>query len=159
MEVQLPIPGQVAVAGTSWIATAEMLPDDLLQQVRKVLEHQDWAAVWHILPATRYTVYVDADKLTSDQESHVLPILRVRTRRNGDRMRPLGMACEKKVQDILVDKHVPRAERDQIPLFFAKTHCVWLAGIHLDDRVRLTKETRHIVRLSVFQEYSDKDEM
>jgi tRNA(Ile)-lysidine synthase len=159
MEVQLPIPGQVAVAGTSWIATAEMLPDDLLQQVRKVLEHQDWAAVWHILPATRYTVYVDADKLTSDQESHVLPILRVRTRRNGDRMRPLGMACEKKVQDILVDKHVPRAERDQIPLFFAKKHCVWLAGIHLDDRVRLTKETRHIVRLSVFQEYSDKDEM
>jgi tRNA(Ile)-lysidine synthase len=159
VEVQLPIPGQVAVAGTSWIATAEMLSDDLLQQVRTALEHQDWAAVWRVLPSTHYTVYVDADKLIGDQESRNPPFLRVRTRRNGDRIRPLGMAYEKKVQDILVDKHVPRAERNQIPLFFTRTYCVWLAGIHLDDRVRLTKETRSIIRLSVFQDHHSKDEM
>jgi tRNA(Ile)-lysidine synthase len=83
----------------------------------------------------------------------------VRTRRDGDRIRPLGMAYEKKVQDVLVDKHIPRAERDQIPLFFAPTHCVWLAGVHLDDRVRLTKETRNIVRLSIFQQDDNEDEI
>lgn len=158
VEVELPVPGQVAVAGTAWVARAETLPDELLQQVRAALDHQDWATVWHLLPSTRYTVYADADKLIEDQVHHTFLTLRVRTRRNGDRMRPLGMPYEKKVQDILVDKHIPRAERDQIPLFFAKTHCVWLAGVHLDDRVRLSKETRNIVRLSTFHENNHKDE-
>ncbi|HEY4036945.1 MAG TPA: tRNA lysidine(34) synthetase TilS [Ktedonobacteraceae bacterium] len=152
VEVQLPIPGRVAIAGTPWIAMAEMLPDKLLQQVRMALQCQDWAAVWQVLPSMRYTVYVDADQLNGGQEHRSLPVLHVRTRRDGDRMRPLGMAYEKKVQDVLVDKYIPRAQRDQIPLFFAAKHCVWLAGIHLDDRVRLTKETRNIVRLSIFQE-------
>ncbi len=152
VEVPLPIPGQVAVPGTSWIATAEVLPDELLQQVRTALQRQDWAAVWQILPSTPYTVYADADKLSDNQEDRTSPVLYVRTRRNGDRIRPLGMAYEKKVQDILVDKHIPRTERDQLPLFFAPTHCVWLAGVHLDDRVRMTRETRNVVRLSIFQE-------
>jgi len=158
VEVQLPIPGRVAVAGTLWIATAEVLSDELQRQVRIALQHQDWAAVWRVLPSTRYTVYADADKLICDQE-HRSSMLCVRTRRDGDRIRPLGMAYEKKVQDVLVDKHIPRAERDQIPLFFAPTHCVWLAGVHLDDRVRLTKETRNIVRLSIFQQDDNEDEI
>jgi tRNA(Ile)-lysidine synthase len=149
VEMQLLIPGQVAVAGTAWIAAAEILPIDVLQQVRPALGCEDWTAVWNILPTTRYTVYVDADKLIEGQEH---PFLLVRTRRDGDRMQPLGMPYEKKIQDILVDKHIPRAERDQIPLFFAKTHCVWLAGVHLADRVRLSKETRKIVCLSILQQ-------
>ena len=152
VEVPLPIPGQVTVPSTSWTATAEMLPDEFLWQVRTALQRQDWAAVWQILPSTPYTVYVDADKLSNNQEYCTSPVLYVRTRRNGDRIRPLGMAYEKKVQDILVDKHIPRTERDQLPLFFAPTHCVWLAGVHLDDRVRLTRETCNVVRLSIFQE-------
>jgi tRNA(Ile)-lysidine synthase len=152
VEVPLPIPGQVAVPGTSWIAMAEMLPEELLQQVRIALQRQDWTAVWRILPSTPSTVYVDADKLTDSQENRTSPVLYVRTRRNGDRIQPLGMTYEKKIQDLLVDKHIPRAERDQLPLFFTTTHCVWLAGVHLDDRVCLTRETRNVVRLSIFQE-------
>ena len=60
---------------------------------------------------------------------------------------------------MLVDKHIPRAERDQIPLFFTAKHSVWLAGIHLDDRVRLNQETQNIVRLSIFQANDNKDKM
>jgi tRNA(Ile)-lysidine synthase len=155
VEVQLPIPGQVAVAGTAWIAMVEMLPDEHLRQVRIALQCQDWAAVWQLLPSTRYTVYADANKLIGNLEH---PVLCVRTRRNGDRMRPLGMAYEKKVQDVLVDKHIPRAERDQIPFFFTAKHSVWLAGVYLDDRVRLSQETQNIVRLSIFQENDHHEE-
>ncbi|MGH2481827.1 MAG: tRNA lysidine(34) synthetase TilS, partial [Ktedonobacteraceae bacterium] len=73
----------------------------------------------------------------------------VRTRRPGDRIQPLGMLAEKKVQDILVDQHVPRAARSTLPLFFADAHCLWIAGSCLDHRVRLTSATRRIVCLSV----------
>ena len=140
-EVLLPIPGRVAVPGTPWIAIAETLPDELLHEVRQALRQEDWPRVWQLLPSSPSTVYVDADMLG--------PLLQVRTRHPGDRIRPLGMTQEKKVQDVLVDKHIARADRSHIPLFFSATHCVWLAGVCLDDRVRLTGETRHIVRLSI----------
>jgi tRNA(Ile)-lysidine synthase len=140
-EAVLPVPGRVAVPGTRWIATAEIVQGEELQQAVEALRGERWADVWRTLPSTRYAVYIDGE--------HISDALRVRTRRAGDRMRPLGMACEKKVQDVLVDKHIPSAERGQIPLFFSETHCVWLAGIYPDDRVRLTARTRRIVRLSL----------
>jgi tRNA(Ile)-lysidine synthase len=137
----LPIAGKVQVPGTSWIAAAEMLAGELLREVQSALSRQDWPTVWQLLPSTRYTVYVDADVAG--------PVLQVRTRRPGDRIQPLGMAHEKKVQDVLVDKRIARADRSHIPLFLSASHSVWLAGVCLDDRVRLTSKTEHILRLSI----------
>jgi tRNA(Ile)-lysidine synthase len=137
----LPIPGRTPVPGTSWLAVAETLPAELLQEVRSVLSREDCSAVWQLLPPTSYAVYVDADVVGSS--------LQVRTRRPGDRIQPLGMTYEKKVQDVLVDKHIARADRSRIPLFLSESHSVWLAGICLDDRVRLTHRTRRILRLSI----------
>jgi tRNA(Ile)-lysidine synthase len=137
----LPIPGRTPVPGTSWLAVAETLPNELLQEVRSALSREDWSAVWQLLPPTSYVVYVDADVTGSSLE--------VRARRPGDRIQPLGMAHEKKVQDVLVDKHIARADRSRIPLFLSASHSVWLAGICLDDRVRLTHRTRYILRLSI----------
>lgn len=140
-EITLPIPGRVAVPGTSWWVVAELVTGETLQAAREALRAKDWAKVWTILLPTRYVVYVDAD-VAGDP-------LRVRTRRPGDRMRPLGMIHEKKVQDVLVDAHVPQGERAGIPLFFGPSHCLWLAGVHLDNRARLTCQTSRIVRLSL----------
>ncbi len=140
-EVPLPIPGRVAVPGTPWTAVAEIVSDEERQRMREVLQCKNKEEVWRILEATRYVIYIDGDNVGN--------VLRIRTRRPGDRIRPLGMAHEKKIQDVLIDKHIIRAEREQIPLFFSASHCVWLAGICLDDRVRLIAETRQIVRLSI----------
>ncbi len=149
-EIKLPLPGSVRVAGTPWIATAKTIPEAVAQQLYPALESQDWQRVWSIVSGTRHTVYVDADKLASAAGRDV--VLYVRTRRDGDRIQPLGMQHEKKVKDVLIDKHIPREERAQLPLFFSADHCVWLAGVHLDERVRLTSETKHIIRLSIIQD-------
>jgi tRNA(Ile)-lysidine synthase len=93
------------------------------------------------LATTPNVVYIDGDRVGAT--------LTVRTRRAGDRIQPLGMAHEKKVQDILVDRHITRSQREQIPLFFSEQHCVWLGGICIDERVRLTAATQRIVCLSL----------
>ena len=139
--IPLPVPGRVAVPGTPWIASAEIVTEPVARLARQALLRQDWLSVWQFLPKTRYTVYIDADRAG--------PVLTVRTRRPGDRMRPLGMAREKKVQDMLVNEHIPGADRPYIPLFFSASHCVWLAGVQIDDRVRLTATTQRILRLSI----------
>ncbi len=140
-EVALSIPGEVAVPGTPWIARAEMLTGLLLEKAIEALRREDWPEVWHLLPVSRYVVYIDA--------SGVGTSLQARTRRPGDRLQPLGMLHEKKVQDVLVDKRIARPARDSIPLFFSASHCIWLAGVALDERARLTSETKNIARLSI----------
>lgn len=142
-EARLSIPGQVMVPGTSWMAQAELLAGDLEARVKDALRREDWAQVWNLLPTSRYVVYVDAGSVGME--------LYVRTRQPGDRLQPLGMASEKKVQDILVDARIARAERASIPLFFSasSSHCAWLGGVCLDQRARLTSATGRIARLSL----------
>jgi len=146
----LTVPGCVVVPGTCWLACADLLmDDDLLEQVYPALRCAEWSTVWHLLPTSQHQVYVDADRLEGGTIDGSQMQLHVRTRRNGDRIQPLGMAHEKKIQDILVDKYIPRAQRSQIPLFFSATHCIWLAGIYVDNRVRLTPATVRILRLAI----------
>ena len=137
----LAIPGRIEVPGTPWTATADLVPAELMERVREALHREDWPEVWRLLPPTCHIVYVDADVVGS--------FLEVRTRRPGDRMQPLGMRHEKKVQNIFVDKHVARSERGSIPIFCTPSHCIWLAGVSLDERARLTSKTRQVVRLSI----------
>ena len=139
--VILPIPGRVVVPGTGWIATAAQLSGEDLEQMHEALAREDRAALRQLLPSRNHSVYIDSESIGL--------FLQVRTRRPGDRMQPLGMVHEKKVQDVMVDQHVPRAERARTPLFFSATHCVWVAGVCIDERVKLTGTTRGIIRLSI----------
>ena len=73
--------------------------------------------------------------------------LRVRNRRRGDRFVPLGMAETKKLQDFFVDGHVPRDERDRVPLVTDGREIVWVAGLRLDERFKITPATKQAVEL------------
>jgi tRNA(Ile)-lysidine synthase len=53
----------------------------------------------------------------------------VRSRRPGDRLRPVGLGGSKKVQDLLVDRKVARRTRDLVPVVTdASGRIVWVAG-------------------------------
>jgi len=68
--------------------------------------------------------------------AHLRPGARLRlgTRRPGLRMRPLPAGRTRKLQDILVDAHVPRHLRDQLPLVFADGDLAWVPGVAIDAR-------------------------
>ena len=73
--------------------------------------------------------------------------LLVRGRNHGDRFRPLGMANEKKLQDFMVDCRIPAGLRNAIPIVCSDSHIVWVAGWRIDDRVKVTPDTREVARL------------
>jgi tRNA(Ile)-lysidine synthase len=87
------------------------------------------------------TVFVDADRAG--------PALTVRAWRPGDRFRPLGMRDEKKVQDAFADAKVPRALRSRVPLVFGGEQLIWLGGLRIDDRVKITRDTRRVLALQL----------
>ena len=64
--------------------------------------------------------------------------LLVRNRRPGDRFQPLGAPGRRKLQDVFVDRKVPRLERDTVPIVTdANGEIVWVAGVALAERCRI----------------------
>ena len=87
-------------------------------------------------------VVVDAGNLGSG--------LIVRQRRPGDRLHPLGAPGRKKVQDVLVDRKVPRDDRDRVPIVTDATgRIVWVAGQVLAESFRVTPLTTTVVILTL----------
>ena len=66
--------------------------------------------------------------------------LAVRSRRRGDRFRPLGMRGRgRKLQDFLVDRKVARNERDTLPLVVdSDDRIVWVVGHSVAEDFRVT---------------------
>jgi tRNA(Ile)-lysidine synthase len=58
----------------------------------------------------------------------------VRSWRDGDRMRPVGLGGTKTLQDLFTDRKVPRALRRTLPVVEARGEIVWVAGVALDER-------------------------
>lgn len=83
--------------------------------------------------------YIDADRLGEN--------LLVRSWMNGDWFRPLGMEGKKKLSDFFIDEKVPVYEKHSIPLLESDGEIVWVCGKRLDDRFKVTKRTRRILRV------------
>ena len=66
----------------------------------------------------------------------------VRTWREGDRMRPLGMEGTKSLQDLFADQGVPRSLRHHLPVVTAGGHVVWVAGVAVSEDFRLGPDAR-----------------
>ena len=84
------------------------------------------------------------------QASSLALPLAVRSRRPGDRFRPLGAPGRRKLQDLLVDRKVPRDERDALPLVVdAADRIVWVVGVAIAEECRVTAPEAGVVILKV----------
>jgi tRNA(Ile)-lysidine synthase len=72
----------------------------------------------------------------------------VRTWRDGDRMRPLGMDGTKTLQDLFTDRGVPRSLRHRLPVVTAAGRVVWVAGVAVSEDFRLVPEAREVAVLT-----------
>ena len=75
--------------------------------------------------------------------------LAVGNRKPGDRMQALGLTQPKRVQDILVDAHVPRHLRDMLPLVSDGEEIVWIPGVTVAESKRVTPATRRQLHLEI----------
>jgi tRNA(Ile)-lysidine synthase len=73
------------------------------------------------------------------QATSLVAPLTVRNRRPGDRFRPLGAPGHRKVQDLFVDRKVPRERRDRVPIVVdAAGQIVWVVGHAIAEACRVT---------------------
>jgi tRNA(Ile)-lysidine synthase len=123
--VPLSIPGEAA--GDGWAVTAEPL------------EAEAWAETYKRARGPRVVI---ARRPSS------LP-LAVRSRKPGDRFSPLGMGGRHtKLQDFLVNRRVPRAIRDGLPLVVdCDDTIVWVVGEGVAEEFRVTDPSQGVILL------------
>jgi tRNA(Ile)-lysidine synthase len=91
------------------------------------------------LPADLWSLVADADALDG-------PLI-VRGARPGDRIQPLGMRGQRKLQDVFVDRKLPRAQRDTCPVVEAGGAVLWVPGVARSGQALITATTRSVLRL------------
>jgi tRNA(Ile)-lysidine synthase len=124
----LPVPGRIVIPEAGVVIDAELLP----------------AGGPYVLPRegemAAVTGVIDA--------ASTIGGLWVRSRRPGDSFLPLGLGRRKKLQDVFVDRKVPRERRDRVPLVVdAADRIVWVAGCGPSDAARVTETTQSVVTL------------
>jgi tRNA(Ile)-lysidine synthase len=123
----LRVPGTTRLTDSTWklhseIAAREQLPQRALENV------SPWEA------------YLDAHHTGVD--------LHLRTRQRGDRFQPQGMAGRSKgLNAFMIDAKIPQHIRDRWPLVVSASHIVWVAGYRIDERAKVTEETRQVLHL------------
>ena len=75
--------------------------------------------------------------------------VQVRSRRAGDRFQPLGLSGHKKLQDFMVDSHVPREMRDATPLVVAGGRIAWVVGWRIAEWARVTETDDSVLELEL----------
>jgi tRNA(Ile)-lysidine synthase len=75
--------------------------------------------------------------------------LSLRHWQHGDRFRPLGMKGSKLLSDFFVDQKFTDAQKDQVLLLVsAENEILWIVGYRIDDRFKVTSETKIIFQCS-----------
>ncbi|MFA6126953.1 MAG: tRNA lysidine(34) synthetase TilS [Bacteroidales bacterium] len=83
-----------------------------------------------------------------DYEKLDLPLV-LRRWEKGDYFFPLGMNHAKKVSDFFIDQKINRIEKDRTWILASGEQIVWILGHRIDNRFRITGETRYILEIKM----------
>lgn len=118
----VPIPGLITLPGTAWQLMTNLLPADELNP-KQLKQAEAWEA------------YLDA--------ARVGQTLKLRPRRPGDRLQPLGLGGrQQKVKTLMINAKIPANQRDHIPLLVSNNQVLWVCGYRVAEvaAIRLTTE-------------------
>ena len=83
-----------------------------------------------------------------DYDGIVAPVI-IRTVKPGDRIQPLGMQGTKKIKSYFIDEKVPLNVRKNTLLLLDRESVIWIAGMRLSERVKITDKTRRILKVEI----------
>ena len=83
-----------------------------------------------------------------DMNKLEFPLL-IRKWQQGDYFQPLGMTGFKKLSDFLIDEKIPVHEKENIWLLCSEQKVVWVIGRRIDERFKLTPETRQVFKIEI----------
>lgn len=85
-------------------------------------------------------IYVASEKLNFP--------LKLRKWERGDSFHPFGMKGKKKLSKFFKDEKIPLTEKEKIWLLLSNEKIVWVIGHRMDDRFKVTKDSKKILKIT-----------
>ena len=95
-----------------------------------------------------YKPDINPDVACLDGDKLQFPLL-LRQWKHGDKFHPLGMKKIKKLSDFFTDAKLSLIEKERCRVLVSGGQIVWIAGMRIDDRFKITDKTNAVVELKV----------
>jgi tRNA(Ile)-lysidine synthase len=92
---------------------------------------------WALRAEHREVARPEGPEVATLDPSAVGPRLEVRSWRDGDRIRPLGLGGTKTLQDLFTDARVPRSLRRELPVVVSDGTVAWVPGVAVAEDFRM----------------------
>lgn len=71
----------------------------------------------------------------------------LRTRRPGDKIRPFGMPVAMRLKNYLINRGVPRFDREHLPLLACGQEVLWVLGVGISENLRVLDKPTHRLQM------------
>ena len=131
-------------------------------QIRKgyqslILENKSVEEKSFTLPDVEYQIfsYNSSEKIPKNpcmkwfDYDRIKSTLSVRTRQVGDYMQIYPEGGNKTIKSMMIDKKIPKEQRDKIALLVEGNHVLWMIGYRISEAYKVTDNTKTILQVSV----------
>ncbi len=78
--------------------------------------------------------------------------LTLRTRRPGDRIKPLGMGGKSiKVADLMINEKIPAQARKYWPLILSGEEIIWIPGLRISEQAKIVTDSSQVCRMKIYR--------
>ncbi|HOK52557.1 MAG TPA: tRNA lysidine(34) synthetase TilS [Bacteroidales bacterium] len=96
--------------------------------------------------AADYKIKADRNIAALDADKIEFPLM-LRHWQKGDYFIPLGMKNFKKLSDFFIDLKLSRLQKERTWLLTNGDEIVWIVGIRIDERYKITPQTKHVIEI------------